>query len=574
MRLTALLLLFALVAGARQPVRAKHGMVVAQEPNAADVGLKVLQSGGNAADAAIAVAFALAVTHPSAGNIGGGGFFVIRKADGSTAFIDFRERAPMRASRDMYIGKDGKLTRDNLVGWRAPGVPGTVRGMELIHQKFATKTWAELIQPAVDLAHKGFAVSWEFSESLKAAGREAPNTQGTSALTEGGVLTRFPESKRIFLRDGKFYDPGETFIQSELAATLERIQKNGANEFYEGETARRLASAMDKNGGLITAEDLQKYRAVERAPLTGRYKGLDIVTAAPPSSGGIGLLHMLGILEGTGFEKDGAGSASSFHWLAETMRRFYADRGQYLGDPDFVKNPLHGLLNREYIAKRRASIDPRKATPSSEIAQGDPGLYESADTTHFSIVDAQGNAVAVTYTLNGGFGSGVTVPGLGVLLNNNMDNFASQPGGANAYGLIQGEANAIQPGKRPVSSMTPSIVSKDGKLLIVIGAPGGTRITSAVMQAFLNVVDFGMNIQDAIDAPRIHHQWMPDQIFAERGVSPDTIAILRKFGHTVEANSTVGARVVGIQVETDRQGNRRLAGGWDARGGEGKAAGW
>jgi gamma-glutamyltranspeptidase / glutathione hydrolase len=573
MRLAGLLLLFVFIADARQPVRAKHGMVVAQEPNAADVGLKVLQSGGNAADAAIAVAMALAVTHPSAGNIGGGGFFVMRKADGSTAFIDFRERAPMRASRDMYIGKDGKLTRDTLVGWRASGVPGTVRGMELIHRKFATKPWAELMQPAVDLAQKGFAVSWEFSDSLKSAGRVAPNTQGTSALTEGGVLTRFPESKRIFLRDGKFYEPGETLIQPELAATLKRIQKN-ADDFYIGETAQRLASEMAKNGGPITAEDLKQYQAVERAPLTGHYKGLDIVTAAPPSSGGIGLLHMLGILEGSGYEKDGPGSAFSFHWLAETMRRFYADRGQFLGDPDFVKNPLHGLLSKEYIAKRRESIDPQKATPSSKIAQGDPGFYESADTTHFSIVDAQGNAVAVTYTLNGGFGSGVTVPGLGMLLNNNMDNFASEPGSANAYGLIQGEANAIQPGKRPVSSMTPSIVSKDGKLVMAIGAPGGTRITSAVMLAFLNVVDFGMNIQDAIDAPRIHHQWMPDQIFAERGISPDTIAILRRLGHTVEANSTVGARVVGIQVETDRQGNRRLAGGWDARGGEGKAAGW
>jgi gamma-glutamyltranspeptidase / glutathione hydrolase len=312
--------------------------------------------------------------------------------------------------------------------------------MELIHQKFATKSWAELLQPAVDLA-------------------------------------QFPESKRIFLRDGKFYEPGEIFVQPELAATLKRIQKNGADEFYTGETAQRLASEMAKNGGPITAEDLKQYRAVERAPITGRYKGLDIVSAAPPSSGGIGLLHMRGILEGSGYEKDGPGSASSLHWLAETMRRFYADRGQFLGDPDFVKNPLYGLLSKEYIAKRRASIDPEKATPSSEIAQGDPGLYESAETTHFSIVDAQGNAVAVTYTLNGGFGSGVTVPGLGMLLNNNMDNFATEPGGANAYGLIQGEANAIQPGKRP-----PSIVSKDGNLLMVIGAPGGTHITSAVTE--------------------------------------------------------------------------------------------
>ncbi|MEO8028333.1 MAG: gamma-glutamyltransferase [Bryobacteraceae bacterium] len=574
MRWTALLLLIALSADARQPVRSQKGMVVAQEPHAADVGRDILRSGGNAVDAAIAVALALAVTLPSAGNIGGGGFLVLRKADGTSAFVDFRERAPMRASRDMYLGKDGKLTRDNLVGWRAPGVPGTVRGMELLRQKYGTKKWAELMQPAIDLAKKGFPVSYEFSNSLKSAGRMAPNTQGTSALTASGVLTRFPDSKRIFLRDGTYYEPGETFVQPDLARTLERIQKNGAKEFYEGETARILAAEMAKNGGLITAEDLKAYRAVERAPVTGRYRGMDIVTATPPSSGGIGMVHMLAMLEGTGYEKGGAGSAGELHWLAEVMRRFYADRGEYLGDPDFVKMPLRGLLSPAYIAKRRASIDPHKATPSAQLGHGDPSLYESGETTHFSIVDAQGNAVAMTYTLNGGYGSGVTVPGLGVLLNNNMDNFASQPGGANAYGLIQGEANAIQPGKRPVSSMSPTILSKDGKLLLVIGAPGGTRITTAVMQAILNVVDFGMNIQDAIDVPRIHHQWMPDQIFAERGISPDTVAVLRQMGHKVEANSTVGALVVGIHVETDREGRRWLTGGWDARRGEGKASGW
>ncbi len=573
MRFAALLLVFTLGAQARQPVRAKQGMVVAQEPNAADAGLKILQSGGNAVDAAIAVAMALAVTLPSAGNIGGGGFLVLRKADGTTAFVDFRERAPMKANRDMYVGKDGKLTRDNLVGWRAPGVPGTVRGMELLHQKFATKPWNELLAPAVSLARNGFPVTYEFANSLRSAGRTAAESQGTSALTAPGVLSQFAESKRIFLRDGRFYEMGETFQQPELARTLERIQKLGAKDFYEGETAKRLAAEMAKHGGLISEEDLRNYKAVERAPLQGRYKGLDIVTAAPPSSGGIGLLHMLAILENSGYDKGGHNSTSELHYLAETMRRFYADRGQFLGDPDFVKMPMRGLLNSKYIAKRRASIDISRATPSSQIAFGDPALYESSETTHFSIVDAAGNAVAVTYTLNGGYGSGVTVPGLGMLLNNNMDNFAGQPGAANAYGLIQGEANAIQPGKRPVSSMTPFIVSKDGKLLLVMGAPGGTRITTAVLQAFLNVVDFGMNIQDAIDAPRIHHQWMPDQIFAERGISPDTAVNLRKTGHKVEY-STVGALVVGIHVETDAQGRKWLAGGWDARNGQGKAAGW
>ena len=573
MRFAAFLLLFSITVQARQPVRTKHGMVVAQEPNAADVGVRILQSGGNAVDAAIAVAMALAVTLPAAGNIGGGGFLMLRKADGTSAFVDFRERAPQRASRDMYLGKDGKITRENLVGWRAPGVPGTVRGMELLHRKFATKPWTDLLAPAVELAQRGFPVTYEFANSLRNAGRAGAAAQGASALTEPGVLAQFPESKRIFLRDGKYYEPGETFQQPDLARTLARIQKLGAKDFYEGETAKRLAAEMAKQGGLITEEDLKSYRAIDRTPLRGRYHGLDIVTAAPPSSGGIGLLQMLAILEGTGYEKDGQNSSTELHWLAETMRRCYADRGRYLGDPDFVQMPMHGLLSKEYIAKQRGSINPASATPSSQIAFGDPAMYESSETTHYSIVDAQGNAVAVTYTLNGGYGSGVTVPGLGMLLNNNMDNFAGQPGAANVYGLIQGEANAIQPGKRPVSSMTPAIVSKDGKLLLVIGAPGGTRITTAVLQAFLNVVDFGMNIQDAIDAPRIHHQWMPDQILAERGISPDTAVNLRKLGHRVEY-STVGALVVGIQVETDPQGRQWLMGGWDARNGQGQAAGW
>ncbi|MSV28718.1 MAG: gamma-glutamyltransferase [Bryobacterales bacterium] len=573
MRFAALLLALSTAADARQPVRSQKGMVVAQEPNAADAGLRVLESGGNAVDAAIATAMALAVTLPAAGNIGGGGFLVLRKADGTTAFVDFRERAPMASNRDMYLGKDGRLTRDNLVGWRASGVPGTVRGMELVHRKFATKPWPDLLAPAVELAQRGFRVTHGFANSLRSAGKEAMAAQGTSALTEPGVLARFEESKRIFLRGGKYFEAGETFRQPDLALTLARIQKRGAKDFYDGETARRLAAEMAKHGGLITEEDLKSYRAVERAPLTGRYKGLDIATAAPPSSGGIGLLQMLAILENSGYEKGGQNSSAELHWLAETMRRFYADRGQYLGDPDFVRMPLRGLLNKEYISKRRLSIDPDRASPSTSAAFGDPNQYESSETTHFSIVDAEGNAVAVTYTLNGGYGSGVTVPGLGMLLNNNMDNFASQPGEANAYGLIQGEVNAIQPGKRPVSSMTPSIVSKDGKLILVMGAPGGTRITSAVLQAFLNVVDFGMNIQDAIDAPRIHHQWMPDQIFAERGISPDTAANLRRLGHKVEY-STVGALVVGIHVETDPQGRKWLAGAWDERGGQGKAAGW
>ncbi len=572
-RVAALLVSLALLAQARQPVRARNGMVVAQEPHAADVGRKILAAGGNAADAAIATALALAVTLPAAGNLGGGGFLLLRKASGETLFLDFRERAPLAAKRNMYVGKDGKITRDNLVGWRAAGVPGTVRGMELLHKKFATKPWADLVAPAIALAAQGFPVSWEFADSLRAAGRPARNDQGLSTLTAGGVLAQFQESKRIFLRDGKFYEPGETFAQPDLARTLGRVQKNPA-DFYEGESAKRLAAEMAKHGGLISLEDLRSYKAVERAPLTGKYKGYDLLGAAPPASGGAGLLHILGILEGSGYEKDGTGSAKALHWQAEAMRRFYADRGQYFGDPDFVKVPLRGLLSPAYIAQRRASIDPRRATPSSQLGHGDPAPYESGDTTHFSVVDKDGNAIALTYTLNGGYGSGVTIPGLGVLMNNNMDNFAAQPGLANNYGLIQGDANAIAGGKRPVSSMTPTIVSRDGKLVLVIGAPGGTRITTGVTQAVLNVLDFGMNLQDAIDAPRIHHQWMPDQIFAERGHSPDTLALLEKMGHKIERNSGAVSLVVGIHVEMDREGRRWLAGAYDGRRGEGKASGW
>ena len=558
---------------ARNPVRAPQAMVVAQEPIATDVGVRVLKSGGHAVDAAVAVAMALAVTHPSAGNVGGGGFLLIRTKDGASTFFDFREKAPAKASRDMYLDGNGKMTRDSLVGWRASGVPGTVAGLETAHKKFGRKKWAELVAPAVELAAKGFVVSDALSTSLKNAGRSRTASRDGSALTGGGILTQSPDSNRIFLRNGKFYEPGELLIQPELAATLKRIQQGGAREFYEGETARILAEEMAKNGGLITLEDLKAYRTAERKPLEGSYKGYSILTAPPPSTGGVGMLQMLGVLEGSGYEKGGHGSASTIHWLAETMRRFYADRGQHLGDPDFVKVPVKGLISKAYTQKLRAAIDPEKATPSSAVRHGDPLPYESSETTHFSIVDAEGNAAALTYTLNGGFGSGVTVPRLGFLLNNEMDDFAAKPGSPNMFGLIEGEANAIAPGKRMNSSMTPTIVLKDGGLFLVIGAPGGSRIITGVMQALLNVIDFGMNIQDAVDAPRIHHQWQPDRLFTERGVSPDTIALLRAKGHTVETNTFGVARVEAIQVETTPEGRRRLAGGSDGRA-DGKAAGY
>jgi gamma-glutamyltranspeptidase/glutathione hydrolase len=519
---------------AHEPVRARHAMVVAEEPLAAEAGVAVLKSGGNAVDAAVAVGFALAVTHPFAGNLGGGGFLLVRFADGRSTFIDFREHAPRKASRDMYLDAQGNPTRDSIDGWRSAGVPGSVRGFELAQSKYGRKKWAEAIAPAVQFAEKGFPLSYKAAESLRDAGNLAAD----------------PESKRIFQKNGAFYGAGDRLIQPELAATLKRIANSGSREFYQGETARRLAAEMAKHGGLITLADLAGYQAVERAPLTGSYRGLTIVTAPLPSSGGIGLLQMLGMLAGSGYEKTGAGSAASIHYTAEVMRRYFADRSLYLGDPGFVKVPVAGLLNPAYIRQRRASINPDRATPSDRLNPGKPAGGEGSETTHYSIVDAEGNAVAVTYTLNNGYGNGITVPGLGFLLNDQMDDFTSKPGAPNLFGLIQGEANSIQPGKRPLSAMTPTIVVRDGKPFLVLGAPGGPRIVTAVLQVLLNVVDFGMNIQDAVDAPRFHHQWKPDKLYLEHGISPDTVALLKARGHDVEYSpGVVLARVEAILIQ-------------------------
>jgi gamma-glutamyltranspeptidase / glutathione hydrolase len=552
-KLSVLLALLAILpADARQPVRARKAMVVAQEPHATDVGVAVLKAGGNAVDAGVAVGLALAVTHPFAGNVGGGGFMLIRFADGRTTFLDFRERAPMAATRNMYLGPDGKPTRDSIEGWRAAGVPGTVRGLELAHQKYGKKKWTELVEPAVRLARDGFPVSYSLSQGLRSS----------------AILSRFAESKRIFQRDGQYYEMGEVFRQPELAQTLERIGRGGAREFYEGEIARKFAAESAKAGGLITAEDLRKYEAVERKPLEGTYKGYGVITAPPPSSGGVGILQMMSMLEKSNYERTGAGSAAAIHYAAETMRRYYADRSEYMGDPDFYKVPVRKLLDPEYIRARAASIDRERVTNSDAIRAGE-NLAESGETTHYAIVDEQGNAVAVTYTLNGGYGNGVTVPGLGFLLNNEMDDFAAKPGEPNMFGLVQGEANAIQPGKRPLSSMTPTIVTKDGKLYLVAGAPGGSRIITAVMQVILNILDFNMNPQDAVDAPRFHHQWKPDKLYLEGGISPDTVQILERMGHQVDYSpGVVIARVEAILL---RDG--WLMGGSDGRG-DGKASGY
>jgi len=528
-------------------------MVVAQEELATDVGLSVLRSGGNAVDAAVAVGFALAVTHPFAGNIGGGGFMLIRMADGHATFIDFREKAPGRASHDMYLDAGGKLSDESTVGWRSVGVPGTVRGLELAHKRYGHKPWVELVKPAVNLATNGFPVSRSQMDSWK---------------RYRSLLSQFPESKRIFLKGGAYYDWQETFRQPELARTLDRIACLGASDFYDGETAHLLAAGMAEHGGLITLADLHDYQAVERKPLEGDYKGYHLITSPPPSSG-VGLLQMLAMLNTTGYEKTGAGSAGTYHYLAEVMRRYYADRNEYLGDPDSVKNPIPALLDPAYVTARRATIDPEHATPSEQVSPGLPAGSEGTDTTHYSIVDEQGNAVSLTYTLNSAYGSGVTVPGAGFLLNDQMDDFAAKPGTPNKFGLVQGERNAIAPGKRPLSSMVPTIILKDGKPFLVLGSPGGSTIITAVLQVILNVIDFGMNVQDAVDFPRIHHQWKPDRLDIESGVSPDTVSLLKRMGYQIdEAHPRVPPRVEAILIS-----DGWLQGGHDGRG-AGKAAGY
>jgi gamma-glutamyltranspeptidase/glutathione hydrolase len=535
-------ILTAMVFG-RQPERARKGMVVAQEPIAADVGVDILKQGGNAIDAAVAVGFALSATYPFAGNIGGGGFMLIRLADGRTTFIDFREKAPAAASRNMYLDAAGNPTRESLEGWRSSGVPGTVRGFELAHNKYGHLKWDAVVQPAAELARKGFPVSYALAESLKAK----------------RTLANDPESKKTFVN----VQVDDTLKQPALASTLERIQKLGAKDFYEGETARLLAEAMANNGGLITLDDLKNYQAVERVPLTGSYRNYTVVSAPPPSSGGIGILQMLGMLDGSGYEKSGAGSAASIHYVTEVMRRYFADRSEYLGDPDFVKVPVSKLLDPAYIRSRRSTIDPDHVTPSSTLKPGLPA-HEGSETTHYSVVDSQGNAVAVTYTLNEGYGNGITVPGLGFLLNDEMDDFTSKPGSPNMFGLIQGQANAIQPAKRPLSAMAPTILLRDGKLFMVLGAPGGPRIITAVLQVILNVLDFGMNIQDAVDFPRFHHQWMPDKLSLEPDISPDTVQLLKARGYEVDHSpGLVLASVEAILVD----------GGWLQGAHDGRRAG-
>jgi gamma-glutamyltranspeptidase/glutathione hydrolase len=534
-------LVLAAVLSAKEPVSSKHGMVVAQEPLAADVGLSVLKSGGNAVDAAVAVGFALAVTHPSAGNLGGGGFMLIRMANGKTTFLDFREEAPAKATRDMYIGPDGNPTKESIFGWRSSGVPGSVSGFAFAHKKYGSKPWNELITPAVKLASDGFPVSGSLREGLDRSSKS---------------LSSDPESTRIFLNSNHPFAVGDTLKQPELAATLDRIAKHGEKGFYEGETAKLLVEAMAAHGGLITLEDLKAYQTQERTPLEGDYKDFHIITAPPPSAGGVGILQMLGMLAGTSYSSDGINSPKAVHYEAEAMRRFYADRSEYLGDPDFYNVPVRALLDAKYLAWRRGTIDPAHATPSESIA---PGLqrsaeahlwlgHESEETTHYNVVDDKGNAVAVTYTMNNSFGNGITAPGLGFLLNDEMDDFSAKPGTPNMFGVIGGEANAIQPGKRPLSSMTPTIITRNGRFFMAVGAPGGSRITTGVMEVILDVLDFHINPQDAVDLPRFHEQWRPDVLYLQNGFPVQSVDALKQMGYDIKSIAGV-AQVQAIVLD-------------------------
>ena len=532
------------LAAQRAAVEAPHGMVVSAHALASQAGVEILKKGGNAVDAAVATGLALAVVFPNAGNLGGGGFMLIHLADpgtpgpGRDLVIDYRETAPAAATAGMYVGPDGKVLTgldSSTVGWRASGVPGTVAGLALALEKYGSGrvTWAEVCEPARRLAAEGHTVTAGADRSLRAAHK---------------LLGRFPESERIYLNGGTGRKAGARWVQADLGATFTRLQQAGPREFYEGETARRIATAMAANGGFITLADLQAYRPVERAPLRGSYRGHDIVTMPPPSSGGIALLQMLAMLEPRDVAALSHNSAAKYHLLAEVMKRAFRDRAEYPGDPAFVRVPVAELLAPAYARSRMADFSPDHATPATALAPGlgrfaAPPAGEKLETTHFSVVDAAGNAVANTYTLNGAYGSGVTIPGTGILMNNEMDDFTALVGAPNMFGLIQGEANAIAPGKRPLSSMTPTLVFKDGRLVLVTGSPGGPTIINTVLQVITNVIDHGLSVMQAVEAPRIHHQWLPDVLTYERsGLSAATAAALRAKGHALkERDSYEGA---------------------------------
>jgi gamma-glutamyltranspeptidase/glutathione hydrolase len=552
-----------------QPACARHGMVVSVHHLAADAGVEILKAGGNAVDAAVATGFALAVVHPAAGNLGGGGFLLLRTHNGEATFIDFREKAPLASTETMYLDAHGNVLPDtdlnsSVIGYRSIATPGSVAGLAYAEKKYGKLGLAKVMAPAIRLAKDGFVLTAEEAKELT-----------------DEDLARFPDSKRIFQRDGNFYKDGDTFRQPELARTLERLAAD-PDEFYHGKMAHELIDDVRKGGGLLTLDDLAQYTVVERKPIVGTFHNYTIVSAPPPSSGGIVMLSALNILEGFDLAGLGDRSPASMHLITEAYRRAYMDRADYLGDPDYNSIPVAAMTSKEYAAAWRKGVKPSAATPSASLERPKGFLPpapttagrrkpESHDTTHYSVVDTEGNAVSVTTTLNDAFGSRVTAGSLGFLLNDEMDDFAAKPGVPNLYGLIQGPANAIAPGKRPLSSMTPTIVLEDGKLRFVLGSPGGARIITTVANIFLSVAEGGLNIQQAVDAPRFHHQYEPDKLFLEPGISEATRTALEALGYKLDIKD--GHWSNGECIEVDPR-TGELLGGQDHRSHYGKAAGY
>ena len=537
------------------PVVARHGMVATEQELASKIGLDVLKSGGNAVDAAVAIGFALAVALPNAGNLGGGGFMMVYDAKtAKTVAVDFREVGPAAASRDMYLDASGKvIDGKSLYTHYAIGVPGTVAGMTHALQKWGTQPLTKLLRPSIELAEKGYPVSETLAKVLQ---QETKN------------MVKWPATKAIYWRNGAPLKAGDRLVQKDLGHSLRLIARDGARAFYEGEIAHKIAADMAKNGNPMTLQDLKNYKVVEREPVRGTYRGYEIVTMPPPSSGGAHLVQILNIMERWPIKDWGLNSANTVHHMAEAMKLAYADRAEYLGDPGFVQIPLSGLTSKKYADALAAQISADKARSAKEIRAGKPQPYESDQTTHYSVVDKAGNMVAVTYTLNTNFGSGIVAPGTGIMLNNEMDDFSAKPGVPNAYGVIGGDANAVAAGKRPLSSMTPTFVLKDGKPWLVTGSPGGPRIITTVLEQIVNGIDFGMNPAEAASQLRFHHQWTPDELRIEKGFSTDTIRLLKDKGQNVVIKPTMG-RTQTIQVH----GNE-LWGYSDPRNPDGKTLGY
>jgi gamma-glutamyltranspeptidase/glutathione hydrolase len=530
-----------------QGITVKNGMVVSDHPQSSRIGVEILKKGGNAIDAAVATELALAVCYPEAGNIGGGGFMVIRTSDGKVDAIDFREKAPADAYRDMYIDKSGKVTNGLSTDTRlACGVPGTIDGLITAHKKYGKLPFKEIIQPAIDLAANGFPVTTK---------------QARSFNNNRKIFIDRNAGKTSFVKDS-LWKEGDILMQPELAETLGRIRDFGRDGFYSGLTAELIVKEMERGNGIITGKDLNAYKSVWREPLIGNYRGYRIITICPPSSGGVILLQLLKMTENYSLKEMGFHTPESIHLMTEAERRAFADRAEFLGDPDFVQIPVGKLLAAKYLTDRMKSFNSKKASASSEIGHGSPEPYQTEQTTHFSVVDSMGNAVSTTTTLNNTFGNSIVVTGAGFLLNNQMDDFSSKPGFPNMYGLVGGEANSIQPGKRMLSSMTPTIIEKDGKLFLVVGSPGGSTIPTSVFQVIVNILDFGMNVQDAVDAGRFHHQWLPDYIsYEKKSISSASVKKLELIGHTLKVRNSIGL-VNAIQILADG----KKVGGADPRG--------